>query len=481
MITRVFRYILVLFLSLFIFNSFGISKIQAQEKTKDIKFLTYFTGIGCPHCAKTDPVIFEDILPNNPDIAIIEYEIYQDKENAPILDNYLSNFDLGKSGIPLLIFPDKTYLKGDSPILSEAKNKIENIEANKIVLNDKVTNFKDLNINALPGQPKIWFQNKVLFKQNNLKSETIDQNNWIFGYNNLDIFDKKDVSTVNNDYLLLNRLIFENNIKDLKYSALGSQKLSLSGKTIEFQKSIEMAFPQDANSPTKPVTLGKVISLSLVDSINPCALAVLFLILLTIMIYNPGNKKIVLLSGLSFIAAIFLMYFAYGLVIVKLFQFLSMLTIVKLWIYKVLAIAAIILGLLNLKDFIRYKPGCFMTEMPMGYRGTVSKMISRATSPGGSFVIGLIVTLFLLPCTIGPYVIAGGFLSSLNWYEIFGWLGLYNLIFIIPMLIIIFIVFLGFKNVKDISKFKDDNIRWIHLATSVILIGLGILMLLGSI
>lgn len=481
MTSRIFRYIFVLFLSLFIFNSFGISKTQAQEKNQNIKFVTYFTGIGCPHCAKTDPVIFEDILPNNPDIAILEYEIYQDKENAPLLNDYISNFDLEKSGIPLLIFSDKTILKGDKQILAEVKNKIQNIEPNKIILNDKIIDFKDLNINTLPAQPKIWFQDKVLFKKNDTRTNIIDQNKWIFGYNNLDIFDKKNASDLNDNYLLLNRLIFQNNVKDLKYSTSGSQKLSLSGKSILFEKSIEMNFPQDKNSSVKPVTLGKIISLSLVDSINPCALAVLFLILLTIMIYNPGNKKIVLLSGLSFILAIFLMYFAYGLIIIKLFQFLSAITVAKLWMYKVLAALAIILGLLNLKDFIRYKPGCSLTEMPMSYRGTVSKMISKVTSPGGSFVIGIIVTLFLLPCTIGPYVIAGGFLSKLNWYEIFGWLGLYNIIFIIPMLVIILIVFLGFKNVKDISQFKDNNIRWIHLVTSIILIGLGLLMFFGNI
>ena len=35
----------------------------------------YITGIGCPNCAVTDPVVFSEFTANYPNLVIIEYEI----------------------------------------------------------------------------------------------------------------------------------------------------------------------------------------------------------------------------------------------------------------------------------------------------------------------------------------------------------------------------------------------------------------------
>ena len=45
------------------------------------------------------------------------------------------------------------------------------------------------------------------------------------------------------------------------------------------------------------LTIAKIISLAIVDSINPCALAVLTLMLIAILTYNPKDKRNVLLIG----------------------------------------------------------------------------------------------------------------------------------------------------------------------------------------
>ena len=44
-----------------------------------------------------------------------------------------------------------------------------------------------------------------------------------------------------------------------------------------------------------------VVSLAVADSINPCDLAILFMILVSIMIYNPNKKSKVLLAGFAFV------------------------------------------------------------------------------------------------------------------------------------------------------------------------------------
>jgi len=131
----------------------------------------------------------------------------------------------------------------------------------------------------------------------------------------------------------------------------------------------ETLLPPSESSQPK-FTIAKILSLAIVDAINPCALAVLILMLTAILAYNPGKEKYYL-CWLSFVLAVFVMYLIYGLLIVKFFQVMQGLSTIRLWLYKALGVIAIILGILNIKDFIKYKPGNIGTEMPMFMRGKV--------------------------------------------------------------------------------------------------------------
>jgi cytochrome c biogenesis protein CcdA len=230
---------------------------------------------------------------------------------------------------------------------------------------------------------------------------------------------------------------------------------------------------------TADLTLPKIISLAAVDAINPCALAVLALMLIAILTYNPKKRSNVFWAGMAFIAAVFVMYIIYGLVIIRFFQLIQILTSVRLWIYKILGVAAIFLGFLNIKDFIKYKPGGALTEMPLFMRPKMKKVIESVTSPIGAFSTGLFVTVFLLPCTIGPYVIAGGILSTLELLATIPWLALYNIIFVVPMAVIVLMVYIGLAKVEDVSGWKDKNIRYLHLVAGAIMFILGLAMIMG--
>lgn len=227
------------------------------------------------------------------------------------------------------------------------------------------------------------------------------------------------------------------------------------------------------------LTLTKVISLAIVDAINPCALAVLTMMLIAIITYNPKKKSNIIWSGFAFSLAVFVMYMIYGVFIIKSFQLIQGITEIRIWLYKVLGVGAVLLGILQMKDFLIYKPGSVATEMPMGFRPKLKRIISGITSPWGAFGIGLFVTLFLLPCTIGPYVILGGMLSYMEILKTLPMLVLYNLIFISPMIIITGIVYFGISRVEDVSSWKDNNIRILHFISGFIILSLGIAMLMG--
>ena len=227
-------------------------------------------------------------------------------------------------------------------------------------------------------------------------------------------------------------------------------------------------------------TLGKITLLALADSVNPCAIAVLTMVLVSILVANPEKKKKVLESGLAFSAAVFIGYLIYGTLIIQFFRlFAEFLRNNSVYIYDGLAILAILIGALNIRDSINYKAGRTGTEMPLFMRPKVKKITKKMTSPGGAFIIGFVVTLFLLPCTIGPYVIASGLLAELGFLGALPWLMYYNLLFIIPMVIITIVIFFGLTRIEDVSAWKEKNIRKLHLIAGILLALVGVLLLMG--
>jgi len=227
-------------------------------------------------------------------------------------------------------------------------------------------------------------------------------------------------------------------------------------------------------------TLIKITTLALADSVNPCAIAVLTMVLISILIQNPNKKRKVLFAGLTFVSSVFIGYLIYGIVIVQFFNlFAEFLRQSSGYVYKGLAILAMLFGALNIKDSFYYKKGSFGTEMPLFMRPKVKRIIGNVTSPMGAFIIGFVVTLFLLPCTIGPYIVASGLLFELGFIGSIPWLLYYNLIFIIPMLIITLIVYFGFRKVEKVEGWKERNIKKLHLIAGILLFLVGFAILFG--
>jgi len=450
-------------LSFLVVAIFVVSPLPVRAQEVASTCAVYFTGVGCSHCAKTDPVILGDLL--------------DEFENAPLLSRYGEVYSSGL-GVPLLIFDANNALVGDRNILNDVGSYLERLGGNPCPLVDGSSRrFGKLNFSDLPGSPKLWAGERILIRQSGATGEVDDD-------------------------LLRNLLIEDDFIASLRKIAseeVTPQPVALSGKRVEFEHAVEVGSwllqwdgeglgrvlaetihggdPREESCPD--LTLTKVLSLAVVDAVNPCALAVLTLLLFTVLAYNSGEKRRVLWAGLAFSASVLVMYLVYGLVIIRFFQLVSVLTSVRLWLYKILGLVAVVLGALNVKDFLVYKPGGLGTEMPLGLRPKVQRLISRASSPRAAAAVGAFVTLFLLPCTIGPYVICGGILSRLTLIKTVPWLLLYNIIFILPMLVITAACYVGLTTVENVAGWKDRNIRYLHLVAGVLISGLGLAMLFG--
>lgn len=225
-----------------------------------------------------------------------------------------------------------------------------------------------------------------------------------------------------------------------------------------------------------------ITGLALVDAINVCAFAVLTMVLVTILIQNPDKRKKVLVGGMTFILAVFLMYFIYGIIFLQLFNTLATkIASISPYVFDTLIVLIMIIGALNIKDYFMYKPGSIGTEMPIYMRPKVKKIIQKATSPKATFFVGLLVTLFLLPCTIAPLMAAMGKLSDhgYNFLQSIPWIIYYNFLFVLPMLAITLIIYWGFAKVDEVSGWKQRNVRVLHLIAGIILFLIGLALLIG--
>lgn len=130
--------------------------------------LIYFTGIGCPHCAKVDPHLFYGFVQKNP-IVLIEYEVYKDRDNAKVMDWYVSNLvkNFTHAAIPQIYINGSMFLIGDIPILSNLAKYVEKSEGvceldviRRVLFGGELDRGSDEK--WFSGEPKIWYCNRVL-------------------------------------------------------------------------------------------------------------------------------------------------------------------------------------------------------------------------------------------------------------------------------------------------------------------------------
>ena len=239
---------------------------------------------------------------------------------------------------------------------------------------------------------------------------------------------------------------------------------------------IEDSSPTDDPGATefkKRVTIPAVIGAAGVDAINPCAFAVLILLITTILAIH--NKRKALFSGLAFSAAIYISYFLMG---VGLYSAIQAAKLTRVF-FVIVAVLAILVGLFNLKDYLWYGKW-FVMEVPKTWRPRMKALIKGVTSVPGAFIIGVLISLYLLPCTSGPYIVILGLLAETTTRDYaIGLLLLYNLIFIIPMLVITFAIAFGLTTSEKAEEWRQRKLKILHLIAGIIILLLGIAMFIG--
>ncbi len=219
-------------------------------------------------------------------------------------------------------------------------------------------------------------------------------------------------------------------------------------------------------------TLSVVIGSAAIDSINPCAIGVLILMISVVLGGKNSTKKLLLLGSL-YIGAIFVTYLLAGL---GLIYFLAS---VPLYVAEYLSIIVgsfvILAGLLEIKDYFWYGKG-FSLQIPSFFADKIHAYSKNLTIPGVIF-LGAFIAGVELPCTGAPYL-AIITLLSLNFdFQAFILLVIYNIIFVLPLVVILLLVVAG-VSVNKIKDWKQANKGYMRFAIGLLLIFLGWLLIL---
>lgn len=222
------------------------------------------------------------------------------------------------------------------------------------------------------------------------------------------------------------------------------------------------------------VNLLTVILGALADSFNPCAWSALIFLVTTLVSIKASRKKM-LKIGITYILTIFLCYLAIG---IGLFRFLQYAP--SNWadvLYLVLGVIVIIAGLIELKDVFWYGKGISL-RIPHKSWDKIKSFMVKSTVPA-TITVAAMISVLEFGCTGGVYLPIITMIHSSIPGEVmiaFLYLTIYNLIFVLPLIIILVLVVNGFAY-KKIEDFRKNNRRLMRLVSGLVMLLLGLWLL----
>lgn len=210
---------------------------------------------------------------------------------------------------------------------------------------------------------------------------------------------------------------------------------------------------------------------ALIDSINPCAFSILLLTIAFLLSIGKLREKILLIGG-AYILGIFVVYVLIGLGILQVLQIFS----IPNFMGKLGAWLLIILGAINLiNEFFPKFP--IKLRIPHAAHHSMATMMEKASAPV-AFLLGAFVGLCEFPCTGGPYLMVLGLLHDQGTYvKGLGYLLLYNLVFVLPLVVILFAAS-DRKLLEKVQSWQNREDKMLRFWSGIAMILLGFLILL---
>lgn len=240
----------------------------------------------------------------------------------------------------------------------------------------------------------------------------------------------------------------------------------------------------------------------LVDGINPCAFTVI-VFFISFLALQGYKKKELAIVGLAFIVAVFLTYVLIGLGLFRfLYSFAHFYWITKT-MYFLIALLCIALGFFALYDFWFYlktrNTEGMTLQLPQVIKNKIHSIIGlyyrrkNSKQQGGdskctysylvasAFSVGFFISLLEAVCTGQLYLPTIAFVlkePSLRTRALW-FLVLYNLMFIVPLFVVLFLALLGTTSQK-FASFLKKHMLIIKFLMAVLFFSLGAIIFFGA-
>jgi glutaredoxin len=215
--------------------------------------------------------------------------------------------------------------------------------------------------------------------------------------------------------------------------------------------------------------------IGLVDGFNPCAMWLL-VFLLSVLVNVKDRRKIAAIAG-TFVLVSGLAYFTFMAAWLNLFLLVGMARPLQI----ALGVLAIVIGVINVKDFFAFKRGVTLSIPESARPGIYERVRKIATTKYVSAAIGLAVVLAVLVniveilCTAGLPALYTQILAAQQlpaWIN-YAFLGLYNVAYMFDdsLMVGLFVVTLSHRKMREMEG------RWLKLVSGLVVLGLGLVIL----
>lgn len=228
------------------------------------------------------------------------------------------------------------------------------------------------------------------------------------------------------------------------------------------------------------VTIWAVVGAGLIDSLNPCAFALLLVFVATVLALVQHQRRSelqarrwLLSRGGVYVLGIFLTYLTLGLGLFGALDLASSLSSTHV-ISRIAAVFALVLGLLVLQEVLLPEYGVRLSARMD--RPRLQRMVSPLNI-GGLFGAGVLVGLCTVPCSGSIYLGVLALLSAQSTQaEGFAYLVLYNIVFVLPLFAILILVS-NRSMYRRIARWQMHQRGYLKVATGVTAIFVGLLTL----
>ena len=245
----------------------------------------------------------------------------------------------------------------------------------------------------------------------------------------------------------------------------------------------------DSKEAFKNFTVAAILFNAAVDSINPCAFAVIIFFVSFLSVYGYTKKEIVYV-GSAYCLAVFITYLLLGLGIFNvLYAFEGFYYVTKVFYLLTAALCFIFFGL-SIYDIIVYSKTknskAVLLRLPDNLKLRINKVIgfflrdkekSATRLIAASLAVGFLVSIVEAVCTGQIYLPTIALIMkdpSLRLQATF-YLLIYNIVFILPLVGVFLLVLAGYKS-EGLNNFLKKNLVLVKMLVALVFLGLGLML-----